>query len=401
MSIHIKKRIAYISWVTPHASSGGGPAAMYRHFVMRHDFDLLLLSSGILSPEIPLKYHIPKSHFVSRMSNTRLARVMRQYQIVLAPYLWTKTVKPMIEAFNPDIVFTVADPADSWGAYLLSQRMGIPFVVNFQDWWPESNYHYDFEKPVPFVRRIMARRFRIMHRDADLVFCTSQGMLDFLGPRQNAHVLLPTGPPRNQRYKPTFKKSTPANCLRLGYAGQLPINSYGKYVLDLAHEIEILSGEFELFAFGSCAGAAKVTAEQLSRLGMYKGFLSPCELEKQLQECDVLLAVMGFSENSPVWLKTSFTTKILDYARLGKPILIWGPDDCSPVKLARKTGFALTCTENSPRKVLQLLSTLKCPTTYAAAAQHAWEAGISYLDHDLIHKIFVNNITKVSRSDQL
>ena len=60
-----------------------------------------------------------------------------------------------------------------------------------------------------------------------------------------------------------------------------------------------------------------------------------------LAGADALLVVMSFEPEHRLFMETSFTTKFLDYTAFGKPIILWGPEYCTPVRVARRDGGAL------------------------------------------------------------
>jgi hypothetical protein len=49
---------------------------------------------------------------------------------------------------------------------------------------------------------------------------------------------------------------------------------------------------------------------------------------------------MSFEPEQRLFMETSFTTKFLDYAAYKKPIILWGPEYCTPVRVARRNGGA-------------------------------------------------------------
>ena len=46
---------------------------------------------------------------------------------------------------------------------------------------------------------------------------------------------------------------------------------------------------------------------------------------------------MSFEKEHELFMRTSFTTKFLDYVAFGKPVILWGPEYCTPVRVARDT----------------------------------------------------------------
>jgi hypothetical protein len=387
-----KLRVAYISWVAPHTQRGGGPLAMYRHFVLHDDVDLLVYSTGLLHEELAQGHEMPRHRAIKRLQNTRLTRWVRQFFILVEPYLWCRQLEPLLREFRPDVVFTVADPADSWCAYLVSKRLGLPLAVNFQDWWPSSNYSGAYERPFPVVRKIMARRFRKLHREAAVVFATSHGMLKWLGERPGARVLFPTGAPRTEGKSPSFALNNADGPLTIAYAGQIPRATYGEQVLQVAKILDRKDSKLRLQVYAPRGEKDIEVATALEKIGCYAGFLPGHQLLEELSQCDVLLAVMTFDAGLTLFVQTSFTTKILDYAAVGRPIVIWAPEYAAPVQLARRTGFALTCTDPDAESLVRTIEELRSPARYEAATRAAWEAGQTLFKHEAIHQVLLDGL---------
>ena len=68
--------------------------------------------------------------------------------------------------------------------------------------------------------------------------------------------------------------------------------------------------------------------------GIYLGFRPPHEAASVLAGADALLVVMSFEPEHRRFMQTSFTTKFLDYTAFCKPIVVWGPEYCTPVRIA-------------------------------------------------------------------
>ncbi len=75
---------------------------------------------------------------------------------------------------------------------------------------------------------------------------------------------------------------------------------------------------------------------------------------------------MSFEQEHELFMRTSFTTKFLDYVAFGKPVILWGPEYCTPFKVARKHGGAMVVDHPEPEHVLaacRRLATEKGPAT--------------------------------------
>src|SRR5262249_60634845 len=82
--------------------------------------------------------------------------------------------------------------------------------------------------------------------------------------------------------------------------------------------------------------------------GIYLGFMPAEGAAKVLATADALLVVMSFERKYELFTRTSFTTKFLDYVAFGKPVILWGPEYCTPVRVAIKPlGCAVVATSDS------------------------------------------------------
>jgi hypothetical protein len=67
---------------------------------------------------------------------------------------------------------------------------------------------------------------------------------------------------------------------------------------------------------------------------------------------------MGFGAECAQIERTSFKTKFLDYLTYQKPIIVWGPDYCSAVRVAQEFDSAETCTYSDAQTILERIVSL-------------------------------------------
>jgi len=84
-----------------------------------------------------------------------------------------------------------------------------------------------------------------------------------------------------------------------------------------------------------------VDKRSAKKAGVTLGFMPPEKAAEVIAGADALLVVMSFEKEHELFMRTSFTTKWLDYAAFGKPVILWGPPYCTPSKLARREDAAL------------------------------------------------------------
>jgi hypothetical protein len=93
------------------------------------------------------------------------------------------------------------------------------------------------------------------------------------------------------------------------------------------------------------------------------------------------LVVMFFDAARRRRAETSFATKLVDYSRAGRPVVIWGPETSAVVQWAKKSGAALCVTEPDARALLSALAHLKSARALqrelAAQMRRAYETEFS------------------------
>jgi glycosyltransferase involved in cell wall biosynthesis len=332
-------RVFYLSY-TPPVPTWGGAMSFYRHFVERNDFEIFVAtdSAEVEEYQVPyafLRFDVPT--WLNKLLHTRLYKWFWSYKQLMAGYFVPAKILDAAHAFQPDLVFTIAG---SWNwtariAQRVAQHLRVPLVASFNDW-------FDFGVLMhPSFRGSIEMAFRKFYRGCDLAFCTSEGMLEALGPHPNAHVLYPTGGSLldiGREFIPFTPNARPATVF---FAGSLSV-WYGPMLEQLVRASSDSHLRFEIF--GSNANWSANFDDAARATGVYKGQVSFDQLNAHAQEADLLLLPMGFGDECAQTERTSFKTKFLDYLTFQKPIVIWGPEYCSAVRVAREFDAAECCT---------------------------------------------------------
>ena len=78
--------------------------------------------------------------------------------------------------------------------------------------------------------------------------------------------------------------------------------------------------------------------------GIFRGYMPLAELDSTLAAASCLLVIMPFSETGRRFATYSFPSKLTEYTRFGRPIVIWGPKYWSAVDWAERSHAALAAT---------------------------------------------------------
>jgi hypothetical protein len=238
-------------------------------------------------------------------------------------------------------------------------------------------------------RSVLSRRYRRLYRQCDLAICTSDGMKEELGDHSNAVVVYPM--PGRHGAPGAGRLARPGK-FRLVYVGAAQ-RFYGRMLRALLAELRGHSG-VELVVVGPDSDWPAEELREARAAGQCLGFMPPGLAAEVLAGADALLVVMSFEREEELFMRTSFTTKFLDYCAYGKPIILWGPDYCTPSRVARREQGALVVSRPDPRGVVAAAESLaNSPAEvshYAAAAGRLHE---TVFNPDRLQRLFVDRMT--------
>lgn len=367
--------------------------AIQRHLFEGGEFEVLVCSDkpyrGVGEPENWIQF--TKPWIQHRLSRTRLRRWVSQYEMLVEPYIAARCLLPAVERFQPDIILTIPDNTLSWAAYLIAKKLGLPLVTNFQDWWPRAQFFAPGEVPYSPTRVVLESRFRKFYRASRVAFCTSEGFTKFLGPHRDAPVLYPCPAPR-PKDRPIVGLPSNDKPLRLVYGGTL-VRFYGEMMLSLAKALRH-NPNFELKLFGGKPDWNEKDLAWAKKTGIYGGQLSQVDYRRELAVGDVFITAMSSAPELGTMMKTSFTTKFLEYCQFAKPVIVWGPAYCEPLRIALATGAGVPVVGSSPMNVIEALEALKDSEAYRVASDAAWKAATGIFDPEKIHKVFCDGIER-------
>jgi glycosyltransferase involved in cell wall biosynthesis len=286
------------------------------------------------------------SKILKRLSKTRFYRFVDDFWFLLnflLPIHLLLAVPKTDE--SKKLVLTVACGHGWMTAMKYARRHGIPLAVRFDDWWPDVvRLHWLFKK-------ILERQFHKLADRATLRLCISEGMKMELKLIGDSAVVLPI-PEDNRQRLAAGLNSTP---FRICYLGNM--YDYGKMLGELA-EKSLSEPDLRMEFRGNEPNWPKNLKSRLVSNGQLHGYLDGPEFMNWYASFDCYLVAMFFEKGQRRRVRTCFATKLLDYSSLGRPILIWGPEESSVVVWAKKTGAALCVTSPNPADVLAALKKL-------------------------------------------
>jgi glycosyltransferase involved in cell wall biosynthesis len=218
-------------------------------------------------------------------------------------------------------------------------------------------------------------------------------MQEVLGPHPNSHVIYPM-PGRHS--VPDKSRPTSAGKFRLVYVGSVQ-NFYGRMLCALIERLGA-TNDLEIVVVGPNADWPAEVLDRAKTNGAYFGFKPPEQAAEVMSSADALLVVMSFEKEHELFMRTSFTTKFLDYVAFGKPVILWGPEYCTPVRVARKHGGAMVVTQNDPEAIISACRQIAHDATWRERlSQQATQLHQTLFEPDRLQDIFVSEIKKLIR----
>jgi glycosyltransferase involved in cell wall biosynthesis len=367
---------------------------MHRHLVERNPFELHVASNADFADGLlihtPLR--LPRALYRLRKSRLgkRVAPWVTDYENFVWPLAINQDLETAIESFKPDVILTLAETGLCHIACKTARRHNLPLAVFFLDWFPIMSPHYGHKRN----QKILSERYRKLYQQCDLAFCTSDGMREALGEHPNSHVIYPM--PGKHRIPETVCPPKSAK-FRLVYVGSA-LGFYGRMLCALVQEIEKTS-DLEIIIVGPFDDWPADLFSKAMEKGICLGFKPPEEAAAVLAGADALLVVMSFEAEQRQFMETSFTTKFLDYTAFGKPIILWGPDYCSPMRVARRDGGALIVNEMNPGNVITACQQISSDEVLRERlVREAQGLHQNVFNPERLQEIFVNQMELLARS---
>lgn len=382
-----KLRVMLVS-VVPPRNDCGVRIVMYRHLVERAPFELHVASNADFADGLLIQTRLKLPWLVEKLRKSRfgpaLRRWIRDYENLIWPLTKCRALEKAVDEFKPDVILTLAETGVSELARKTARRRGIPLAGLFLDWFPVMDGYYGHA----WTQGLLSRRYRRLYASCDVAICTSDGMKEVLGPHPNSHVVYPM-PGRHVIPETVFPPKS--GKFRLVYVGAAE-RFYGRTLRGLWQEFKSWP-DVELIIVGPHGDWPDEDKRVARAEGVLLGFMSPEKAAEVIAGADALLVVMSFEREHELFMRTSFTTKFLDYAAFGKPVILWGPDYCTPSRLARREDAALMVDEPSASAVAaaarRLEQSAEARGKYAAAS-HRLKTGL--FDPERLQDIFVTEI---------
>jgi glycosyltransferase involved in cell wall biosynthesis len=386
-------KVFFLSFYPP-VPTMGGAMAYHRHFFQSDDFEIFIATDDkrVSQYDLPCRVLIfDQPHWLERATRSRFSLWAHSLKHLFAGCFIPKEVFQAARDFQPDLIFTIAGSWD-WTAQMsemLARKLRVPLVGSFNDW-------FDFGTIIhPSLKPLVEKKFRSYYQHCDLAFCTSEGMKEELGAHPHAHILYPMGALPKGNEREITPHAGPSAPFIVTFAGNLS-DWYGVMLEELISLALEKNSPIEFKIYGANQSWSADFDHLARERDIYRGFLPFEKLSDEMAKADALILPMGFGDSSALIERTSFKTKFLDYLAFQKPILVWGPDYCSAVRVAREFDSAEICTDANPAKALAMLESLaRSPERQKELIDHAAKMYEDRFHPAKIHAGFLNQMNEI------
>jgi hypothetical protein len=254
---------------------------------------------------------------IMRWRNTRFHR--EAMSLVMLSRCFRRSpryIERLLGKFKPGAVFTVMDNFSHYfTAYEYARSARLPLITITMD-EPDS-----FEKIFAMLKRVQRRKIAEVYRYAERNLCVSRQMTTHIASTYGCTTEpFYFGPPEGVAPRPAVESGhlRRDGKLVLGFAGSLSYG-YGETLQKICSAVEGNSVLLRIYS----RNVPQWSAPNME----YAGCLPSEELWQNFkQECDASLLVYNFDYHESRLYRTHFPTKLSEYAWLGMPMVMVGPD---------------------------------------------------------------------------
>ncbi|MCX7985375.1 MAG: glycosyltransferase [Bacteroidales bacterium] len=363
-----------ISDVLPDAAKTGGEIVLYRHLIEHKFLDFEVITPTTIRPIKWWKKII--SRFFTRLEKTRFRSWIHPCKPLYDLYDWDHMLIERLKKNRPAFILTVAHGRGCFKALDLSKKLQIPLVTIFHDFYPYSVFASKMQ------RALWEYEFRQLYRQSQLVFVITEAMLKRLGKHPNAYLL----PPVPSTFLPVDEHVHPEKYVMI-YAG-LCGGAY-RNMIEAVLPLFESTQNLELHLAGSESEYFKI--KQSDQIHAH-GFVDEDRLAVLLSQAQFLLVLIPF-DRAREHFATHFPSKLVEYAKYKKCIIIWGPEYSTAVRWGIDNASAMVVDQNNPEALVESIKKLMSDVHLQnQIASNAFNYFQTHWNPPALHKLFSEKI---------
>lgn len=327
----------------------GGELLLHRHIrasPANWQYRFHHLGDGTLQPSTLF------SRVIHRCSR-RYTRLLTAWDACKGISVQLKPLLHLCAEYKPDLLYSIADGPVAARVAQVSKRTGIPWVAQLNDWFPTG---LDVPRK---LEPLIANSYRTQLHSAAALICFSPELFEAADKPANGRVLYPIA-------ETVALDTAPSPGSHLLFAGRFD-HFLGPEMKSLLRLLQEKQQTDLLRILGPDAHWDNETRLLINHTSIYHGMRKGRELHRELATAGALLVMAPFGPERAHIARYSFPSKIPDYCGHSRPIIVWGPETCSSVRWARRSGAALVVNSSDPSQVLRAMHELATDPARAAA----------------------------------
>lgn len=347
----------------------------------------------------------PKEVFSSGYNKMRLLRweiffLTRNIMWTLSDWK-TDRLDEFVQDFQPDVIFATLTYMPNINKMLvyLKDKFNIPlFIYSWDDVYFTKKISIS---PIYYIRRTNQRKWirETMKRASKMYAITNEMKREYSDYFAISCDILRKG--YNFDHAPAVKKIVNEN-IKMVYAGNIGDNRWIALskivkVLKICNDkVQDKHITLDIYTLSPVTGTMKnkLTVDKTSCL---KEPLSPDEVNRVLQDSDILLHVESFDSNNLNKNRLSFSTKIVDYLYKGKCILAVGGKNASMDYLKKNDAAIVVNQESNIENAIMKI--IENPSIITKYGNKSWECGCRNHDIKKIQNMLLKDWMKVNNEE--
>ena len=342
-----------------------------------------------------------RKHLMSLVKRSRLTIFFMGQNLIWRIGRWeTGGFDQFVREYNPDVIFTVLSDSEFLNRMILRASSITKSKLILYAW--DNNYSMKMVtfSPLKWMQHIYNRVYmRKVARRADIFYVISDVQKDDYEKafKKPCKVLTKF----HNFTEPIILPSNIAKPVQLVFTGNIGLNRWKslRMIAEALREINKEKTQAELRIYSS----TEITAKMKKGLDIpgcsYLMGAVPANRVSEIQKnADILVHVEAFDLKNKLLVRQSFSTKIVDYFKMARPILAVGPKEVASIAHLVKHDCAITA--SSKKELIQKLqAVLNDETLLEDYARRGYACGLECHNAETLQNMLREDLSDICRME--